>query len=89
MNWLTTIHLPQLHAMVPSGTFIVYQDATEAVHNATVGKITNYRRNRNENHYDVEVNIYPRMSQGILSDINQMRHNLTNILEVYESSNKK
>ena len=65
MDWLTTIHLPQLHAIVTLGAFIVYQDTTEAVNNEIIGKIANYRRNRNQNHYDIKVNIYPRITQKI------------------------
>ena len=89
MDWLTTIHLPQLDAMVPTGTYVVYQYTTQVENNAIVGKIINYRRNSNKKNYDIEVNMYLRITQEILSDINQMRHNLSNITEVYESSNKE
>ena len=88
MDWLTTIHLPQLDAMVPTGTYVVYQDTTQVENNAIVGKIINYRRNSNKKNYNIEVNMYLRITQDILSDINQMRHNLSNIIEVCESSRR-
>ena len=89
MDWLTTIHLPQLDAMVPTGACVACQDTTQVENNAIVGKIINCRRNSNEKNYDIEVNMCLRITQEILSDVNQMRHNLSNVTEACESSNKE